>query len=144
MEGFTVSKKLQINTYILAAFFGVVTNKAIAQGPLTVLPTEISVNMLNDTYVDNYGCYSGIPITGNASCPVNTTDLRGALNYINANAGDYNIGFSNAGTINLNAMLPIVNLAAANAISIDGNFNSSNVVIDGGNRVLSHLQFECR
>ncbi len=65
-----------------------------------------------------------------------TTDLRGALNFINVdNAGPYSIvfnGLSNS-TITLSNPLPILNMNAVNGITIDGsNLGGTQISLNGG------------
>lgn len=64
-------------------------------------------------------------------------DLRAALNYINAGIGSapYTIEFNlpaGSQTITLQAPLPIINLNAVNAITIDGANSGNSVAINGG------------
>ena len=60
-------------------------------------------------------------------------DLRGVLNQINTTPGTYNVVFTLGGTntITLGAMLPILNLNAANTITMDGTNGGTQIVIDG-------------
>lgn len=63
-----------------------------------------------------------------------TTDLRGALNFINvSNAGPYSIVFNNLSpaTITLNNTLPIINLNAINGVTIDGSNGGNQITLNG-------------
>lgn len=86
--------------------------------------TALTVNVVGDTNTAAGGSFAGT-----------SGDLRGVINYINQNPGShtvtFNLGASN--TINLSAMLPIINLNAANTISFDGANSGNKIIIDGGN-----------
>lgn len=59
--------------------------------------------------------------SGTFNAAMNTGNLRGILNYINATPGSYTVDFSLLNpSITLNQPLPPLNLYAANALTIDG------------------------
>ncbi len=90
--------------------------------PSLLLGTNLMVTTAGDNNVIMGGTFSG-----------STGDLRGVLNYINQNAGTYDVTFDlgSSNTITLNAMLPILNLNAANTIILDGTNSGTQIVIDG-------------
>ncbi len=88
--------------------------------------TNLTVNVAGDTPAN-------IATGGTFNVGTKTGDLRGVLNYINQNPDTYNVTFALGGsnTITLGAMLPILNLNAANTIALDGTNGGTPIVIDG-------------
>src|SRR3569832_930205 len=86
--------------------------------------TALTVNVAGDANIGTAGSFSGT-----------SGDLRGVLNYINQNPGSHTVSFSLGGsnTITLGAMLPIVNLNAANTVIIDGTNGGNTIAINGAN-----------
>ncbi|MBS0605299.1 MAG: autotransporter-associated beta strand repeat-containing protein, partial [Verrucomicrobia bacterium] len=84
--------------------------------------TNLTVSTPGDANVATAGTFSG-----------SSGDLRGVLNHINQNPDTYNVTFALGGsnTITLGAMLPILNLNAANTIALDGTNGGTPIVIDG-------------
>lgn len=78
--------------------------------------TTLTVDVAGDNNVNAGSNSPGGTFSNNAG------DLRGVLNHININPGNYIVQFAPnvLPTINLNAMLPLLNLNAANTILING------------------------
>ncbi|MBS0605300.1 MAG: autotransporter-associated beta strand repeat-containing protein [Verrucomicrobia bacterium] len=87
--------------------------------------TNLTVSTPGDTNFLTNGTFSG-----------SSGDLRGVLNHINQNPDTYNVTFAlgASNTISLNGTaLPILNLNAANTLTIDGTNGGNQIIIDGGN-----------
>ncbi len=84
--------------------------------------TSLTVDTPGDSNVATGGFFAGT-----------SGDLRGVLNYINENPGNYDVSFAlgSSRTITLGAMLPILNLNAANILSLDGINGGSPIILDG-------------
>ncbi|GEM_PF-2106924 len=98
----------------------------------SLFAASLTVNVAGDANVATGGT-----ITGTSG------DLRGVLNYINQNPGSHTVTFSLPGAgdnvITLNAMLPILNLNAANTVSMDGANSGTPIVIDGNTNIYRGL-----
>src|SRR6185436_4121616 len=91
-------------------------------------PSLLAVSLFVTTPNDTNVATAGVFVNPNG-------DLRGVLNHINTtNAGPYDVTFALGGTntINLQALLPILNLTKANTITIDGANGGTPIIIDGG------------
>src|ERR1044072_9337793 len=79
-------------------------------------------SLFGASLVVNVASDSNIAAGGTFTPGPNTGALRAVLNYINQNTGSHTVSFSLGGsnTITLSAMLPIINLNAANTVTIDG------------------------
>jgi hypothetical protein len=91
----------------------------------TLFGVALTINQAGDSNIGTGGTFNTGTLQG---------DLRGALNYINQNGvNTYTVTFSlgASNTITLGAMLPIVNLNAANTVTIDGTNGGTMIVIDG-------------
>lgn len=89
----------------------------------SLLAVSLFVTTPNDTNVATAGVFTNP-----------NGDLRGVLNFINQNPGSYDVTFALGGTntINLQALLPVLNLTTANTITINGANGGTPIVIDGG------------
>ena len=75
------------------------------------------------TNTDSYAAQGGQYSNGG------TTDLRGALNYINLYSGTYTVNLPASQTIQLTAALPIINMNTTNSLTFAGN----SAILDGSN-----------
>lgn len=101
-------------------FFAICSLIASTLMQAAVVPLIVNTN--TDTTPAGFGVGSG-----------NSGDLRYVLNTINASVNTYTVTFSGISpTITLQGMLPIINLTAANNVTIDGSNGGTPVVINGG------------
>lgn len=93
----------------------------------SLFSANLVVNVANDGNISGGGSFTPGPNTG---------DLRGVLNYINQNPGNHSVTFNLGApnnTITIGAMLPIINLNAANTVTINGANSGNRIVINGSN-----------